>query len=91
MATCGDTMRMDGLMTSMRTPLFSLNKVCISFSMACLPWNRWPDRADPLAGFAPMRGHGLGIAAVVGGNVGVDCRPDCGFVGRSHRFRRVRG
>ncbi len=33
-------------------------------------------RADPLARFAPMRGHGLGVAAVIGGDIRVDRRAD---------------
>ena len=47
-------------------------------------------RADPLAGFAPMRGHGFGVAAVVGGNVGVDRRPDRRLLGPRRRLLRLR-
>ena len=40
--------------------------------MAGLPLEPLARRADPLAGFAPMRGDRLGVAAVVGGNIGVN-------------------
>ena len=47
-------------------------------------------RADPLAGFAPMRGHGFGVAAIVGGNIGVDHGAD-GILVRLLLLVRLRG
>ena len=71
----------------MCTPFSSAKSDFISRSMACLPWKRSPDGLihSPLS---LQGGDGLGIAAVVGGNVGVNRRADGGLISSPSRSGR---